>query len=273
MVVVEHENVLLLGAHERVDEHGQSGVAGGRSRSGDRRLEGRRHIHVSLAQRRCNIAPEARRIVVVRIQREPGEGQLVLNRDPLGQKGRLPPAGRSGHQVQTAVEPMPKPLDQIPSGHVPGTQPRGVDLGEDQRAVAHPGERTDVHPGDRDGWTKTTHPNCRDAEPNEHSDHRRNRLHRRTHRCAPARAARAGGRIRRPAPSGRPHRRAGRSRHRPRRRGATCRTAARGGPARRVRRPDRRPLLLRRPPRRRAPASGSGLRAPVRARRRHAPRR
>ena len=120
VVVVEHEDVLLLGAHQRVDEHRERSVADRRAGSRDRRLEGRGHVHARLSQSRRDVGPEARGIVVVLVQREPGEGHLVLDREPLGQQGRLSPAGRRGHQVQAAVEPVPEPFDQVASGHVAG---------------------------------------------------------------------------------------------------------------------------------------------------------
>ena len=76
------------------------------------------------------------------------------------------------------MEPVPEPLDQVASAA------RGPGVSAAARSWSGPagcrpsGERTEVHPGDRGRWTKTTHPDRPEAVAHEHSRHRRNRLHR-----------------------------------------------------------------------------------------------
>jgi hypothetical protein len=99
VVVVEHEDDLVgqrreFGAEHRenvgddVDARGQQRGKGASAGRG-----------VLCAQGFDDVCPEPHRIVVVAVEREPGEGPcLVVGRMPIGQQCRLAPAGRCADQ-------------------------------------------------------------------------------------------------------------------------------------------------------------------------------
>jgi hypothetical protein len=128
VVVVEYEDVLLRRVDERVDEERQRGLADRGAGRRDGGFEGRRHLDAGPAQRGRDIEPEPRGIVVLLVEREPGERDLILDREPFGEQRRLASARRRRHQVQTAVQPMAQPLDEAAPWHVPRPDPRRLDL-------------------------------------------------------------------------------------------------------------------------------------------------
>ena len=147
VVVVEHEHVGAPGGGQRVDQQRQRGVARGGPGSGHGGLEGGGDLEARRPQRRADVGPEARRVVVVLIERDPRHRRPVLDAQPFGQQARLAPSGGRRHQAHATVQPVAQPADEIGAADVPRAQLRRLDLGQQQRAIGHGSEPNGSSPG------------------------------------------------------------------------------------------------------------------------------
>ena len=82
------------------------------------------------AQRLYYVPPQPDRIVVLLVEGDPGEGYLgFFYLTPVGQKRRLPVAGRGAYDANLAVQGVPEELEQPATDHVLGARQRRPQLG------------------------------------------------------------------------------------------------------------------------------------------------
>jgi hypothetical protein len=104
-------------------------VAGARSAS----LGRLPHAWVDRAQRLEHERPEAHRVVVVLVQRQPREGTLlVLGGRPLAEQRGLARAGRRGQERQLALAGSGQQPDQRLARHAVDPRRGDVELGGDE---------------------------------------------------------------------------------------------------------------------------------------------
>ena len=131
VVVVEHQHDRLRQLRQLVDQPRQHDLGDAGAGVGEHRQRRAAEPGRDRPQRGDHVAPESDRIVVGGIERDPRE-RPPLDRVPLGEQHRLPPARRCAHQRQPAVGAAREPRDQLAPGHEPGANARNVQLRLDE---------------------------------------------------------------------------------------------------------------------------------------------
>jgi hypothetical protein len=138
VVVVENEHDARGGKRQRVHQLGQADVLRRDRGRCERRVDRARDCQACVAERADDVRPEANRVVVSLVQREPGEWDVaVLRRAPLGQQRGLSGPGGGLEQGQPPVQAVSQLLDQARPGDVPVTDARPLDLRRQDRQLGH----------------------------------------------------------------------------------------------------------------------------------------
>jgi hypothetical protein len=138
VVVVEHQHDVRGRPRQRVDQRRQAGVLRGGRRRRQRGVDGLRDVEARPPERRGDVRPEANRVVVARVDRQPGERQPSgLGGAPLHEQRGLAGAGRRLDEGEAAMQPVPQALDQPRPRDVALAQPGRLDLGRQQRQRGH----------------------------------------------------------------------------------------------------------------------------------------
>jgi hypothetical protein len=131
VVVVENQRHLVGRGLEPVDQGGHHALARGTAGRTQTWKQVLAEAFDDPVQRRDHIAPEAARVVVVGVQRQPGHRHGRAG-GPVGQQGRLAETGRRAHQHQRPAHPLIQPLEQAGPGKPVRAGSREVDLGGQQ---------------------------------------------------------------------------------------------------------------------------------------------
>ena len=131
VIVVEHEHDRRLQQRQLVDQprqhdfdHARTGVG---QRGQHRASEARHHG----PDRGDDVAPEADRVVVAGVERDPGERRLRMRGVPLREQHGLAPTGRRAYERQPAVR-VGEPRDERIARDEPRPDVGNVDLGGDE---------------------------------------------------------------------------------------------------------------------------------------------
>ena len=120
VVVVENQHISLRRVCELVEQRRQHHVhqAGAGAREPRQRLVAERRN--DRPQRADQIAPEPDRVVVPRVERDPGKRSRLIRRGtPFAEENRLPPTRRRAQKRQLALAPGHQARDQFPTRDEP----------------------------------------------------------------------------------------------------------------------------------------------------------
>ena len=145
--VVEHEHDVRRERGERVQERGHRGIDGSLGSDEDR-PSGAAGARSSPIHGLDHVGPERHRVVVARVQGEPGDVRAVRSARQLGHQRGLAEPGRRRHERQRRVGRPFDLLAQSRSRDQPTVRRRQVELGLEERA-RHQRAVPTVNP-----WTK-----------------------------------------------------------------------------------------------------------------------
>ena len=124
--------VALGDSHDFVDQRRQDCLNSGRRGGTEHRQGSFASPWLCLLQRGSQVRPEARRVIVPFVQREPGDGPPAAG-GPLAQQRGLAKAGRGGDEREFAVQARVQPLDQARTRDQLGPDGGDIQFGGKQR--------------------------------------------------------------------------------------------------------------------------------------------
>jgi hypothetical protein len=128
VVVVEHEDDPLPESSQVVEEEREDDLDDLSASNRVRRQDAPPKLWLDAAQSLDQVGEEASRIIVVLVEREPGNRLPLLSRSPLGQQRRLAEAWRRRQQGQSAVRALAQKLEELGSGDVLRSERRPGEL-------------------------------------------------------------------------------------------------------------------------------------------------
>ena len=129
VVVVEDKQGLLPG--QIVDQRRDQALERSRRWRAEQRSHPFAGPRTGPVQRGYRVAPEPGRVVVPRVQREPGDRVLAVP-GPVGEQDRLAVSSRGGGQDEPPRQALIEPRRQPRPWHLAGARPRQVQLGGEQ---------------------------------------------------------------------------------------------------------------------------------------------
>jgi hypothetical protein len=140
VIVVEHQGELARTGRQLVHQGRDHGLGRRLVRGVEQREDLVLQSRVHLLDRGHHVAPQAHRVVVVGVQRDPAH-RPPGGPGPLGEQGRLPEPRGGAHQQQLTGGRLLDPVEQARAGKDVRAAPRHAELGR-QEDVALPGRLT-----------------------------------------------------------------------------------------------------------------------------------